>query len=186
MAKIKLLSMDPEFEKDEDQQAKAGRPPFEPTEEQRELVTKMAQAGIRLGEMCLMIRWPNTDKPISIRTLQRCFERELTDAPILLNVQAAASLFAMVKAGNLGATIFWLKCRAGWREIDGQATDPNASEQQGPSSGVLVVPGVVDPKDWEAIVSASQGELMERARKYIESGVVDAEDAVMRPTEEGS
>jgi len=91
VAKFKLLEMDPEFEKDEEEAAKRGRPPFVPTDEQRELVKQMAIAGIDPSSMAIMIRWPDSDKPISRKTLYEKFPDELVQGVVHTNIRVAAA-----------------------------------------------------------------------------------------------
>ena len=54
---------------------------------------------------------------ISSRTLRKHFRHELDVALIEANARVAQCLFKQATVpGNIAATIFWLKSRAGWRE----------------------------------------------------------------------
>jgi hypothetical protein len=53
---------------------------------------------------------------LSSRTLRKHFREELDRGSLEANSQVAQALFRNAMAGNTTAQIFWLKCRAGWRE----------------------------------------------------------------------
>ena len=87
------------------------RPRFIPNVEQHRLVRSMAAYGIRQEEIarCLGLR--------SAKTLRRHFREELDRAAPEANARVAQSLYQQATSGKkTGATIFWLKVRAGWRE----------------------------------------------------------------------
>jgi hypothetical protein len=51
----------------------------------------------------------------SVESLRRSFGREIDKAAIDAHLNVAKSLFQMAVSGkNATATIFWLRCRAGW------------------------------------------------------------------------
>lgn len=120
-----------------------GRKPFEPTLEQRKHVETLAGLGLRQDEIVLLIENPTTGRPIDEKTLRRHFQQELASGPSRLNMQVAQALArrAMGKgAGAVTAAIFWLKCRAGWKEsirIEAEV-----------KSGVLVVPSSASVDQW--------------------------------------
>jgi hypothetical protein len=147
---------------------------FEPTDEQRKLVREMATAGIPVGHICLMVRWPHNDRPITYKTLKAHFARELFEGGIQTNTIAIGSLFASVKAGNVAAQIFWAKTRLGWRETTRhEVTGKDGAPMQQPS-GVIVVPASTSPEEWEAAVVKAQADLAERAASFIDGGEEDA------------
>ncbi len=92
------------------------RPKFEPSAEQRRLVEGMAALGI-----------PETDiaknvgpKPIDPKTLRKHFRRELSTGAMKATARVAETLYQMATSGtSVAATIFWMKCRGGWRENRG-------------------------------------------------------------------
>lgn len=60
---------------------------------------------------------------ISVDTLTRHYREDLDRGGAQAVAVVAQGLFAQARSGNLGAQIFWLKARAGWRErvtIDGE------------------------------------------------------------------
>jgi hypothetical protein len=88
----------------------AGRKPFIPTDEQRRVVLAMAGYGVPHDDIALVVR-------CSPPTLRKWFRHELDVATIEANARVAQTLYQQAtKPGNIAASIFWLKARAGWRE----------------------------------------------------------------------
>lgn len=84
--------------------------PFLPSEEQRRIVKAMAGYGVPHDDIACVVR-------CSPPTLRKHFRRELDVATIEANARVAQTLYQQATtAGNIAATIFWLKARAGWRE----------------------------------------------------------------------
>ncbi len=96
----------------------AGRKLYKPSKRERELVKIMSMTGVR-HEAIAHCMGPEWDPGISLPTLRKVFKKELEFTPDKANGEVAKSLYhlATVK-NNLGAIIFWLKCRAGWKEND--------------------------------------------------------------------
>lgn len=87
-----------------------GRKPFTPTDEQRRLVKAMAGYGVPHDDIALVVK-------CSPPTLRKWFRQELDVATIEANARVAQTLYQQATTpGNIAATIFWLKARAGWRE----------------------------------------------------------------------
>ena len=87
-----------------------GRKPFVPTDEQRRVVLAMAGYGVPHDDIALVMR-------CSPPTLRKWFRHELDVATIEANARVAQTLYQQAtKPGNIAASIFWLKARAGWRE----------------------------------------------------------------------
>lgn len=55
---------------------------------------------------------------LSTPTLVKYYKKELDTAMVDKNLQVATALFQNALDGNVTAQLFWLKCRAGWREVD--------------------------------------------------------------------
>lgn len=53
---------------------------------------------------------------VSHVTLRKHFRKELDSAEVRANTTVATKLFDLCEAGNVTAIIFWLKCRAGWKD----------------------------------------------------------------------
>ena len=104
----------------------AGRPSFEPTEEERKLVLALASYGIPQEAMVLLITRPKgkaqLPTPISQPTLRKHFRTELdTGEPsVIAKVADALVKTALDRKhpGHVVAARFFLKARAGWRETD--------------------------------------------------------------------
>ena len=87
---------------------------FVPTAEQRKIVRAMAAYGIPQMDIGRAIG-------ISDRTLRKAFRDELDKAAIEANAKVAEVCFRMATSGKVpAATFFWLKARAGWREVQRQ------------------------------------------------------------------
>jgi hypothetical protein len=87
------------------------RPNFRPTEEQRRMVKSLSAFGVPQEQMAnrMGIRSP--------KTLRKHFRDELDGGALEANSKVAKTLFDMATSGQVpAATMFWLKCRAGWKE----------------------------------------------------------------------
>ena len=95
-------------------------PRYEPSEEQRRVVKTMAAYGIPQDAIAKVVQ-------CSEPTLRRAYRHELDTAVHEANARVAQCLYQQATTpGNVAASIFWLKARAGWREkqaveIQGQA-----------------------------------------------------------------
>src|SRR5437868_1236361 len=97
------------------------RPRFRPTDEQRRLVKSLSACGIRQEEIALVL---GLRSPKSVR---KHFRKELDLGAIEANAQVSQTLFKMARSGkHPAATIFWLKTRGGWREVQFVETRPAA------------------------------------------------------------
>lgn len=102
--------------------------PFIPTDEQRRLVKAMASFGVPHDDIATVVR-------CSPPTLRKRFRVELDVATIEANARVAQCLYQQATTpGNIAATIFWLKARAGWREkqqveVTGKDGGPLAPQQ---------------------------------------------------------
>ena len=86
------------------------RPRFAPSDPQRQLVKSLAAYGIRQEEIAGKIG-------VSAKTLRRYFREELDRGTTDANAQVAQTMYKMAKSGKFpAATMFWLKCRADWRQ----------------------------------------------------------------------
>ena len=101
----------------------AGRPEFTPTDAHRVQVKAMAAYGVPQDDIAKVIG-------CSAPTLRKCFWAELETAAVEANAKVAQSLFRKAVEGSgkesVTAAIFWLKCRAGWRDV---AIEPGKKEQ---------------------------------------------------------
>ena len=91
---------------------KGGRPKFEPSKEQREIVKVMAGHNIEQAKIALALDIDN-------KTLRKHFKTELTNAAAMVEATLAASQFARAKqntAVGQRATEFILNTRFGWKK----------------------------------------------------------------------
>ena len=87
------------------------RAPFVPTVEQRRVVKSVAAYGMPQAQIAAMIGLR------SEKTLRKHFRNELDLGAAEANGAVAQSLFRMATVEKRPvAAIFWLKCRAAWRE----------------------------------------------------------------------
>lgn len=95
-----------------------GRPEFEATDERRRTVKAMAAYGIPQLDIAAAIG-------CTAPTLRKHFWREIETAATEANARVAEALFKKATDGtgkeSVTAAIFWLKCRAGWRDGNNEA-----------------------------------------------------------------
>jgi hypothetical protein len=114
-----------------------GAPSFAPTPEQRRMVHAMAGYGVPQDDIALVIG-------ITSRTLRKHFRHELDVAVIEANTRVAQCLFKQATTpGNIGASIFWLKARAGWRE---KQPEPKADEIDTARGPLVITRRIIDPR----------------------------------------
>ncbi|MDE2434604.1 MAG: hypothetical protein KGN37_17380 [Burkholderiales bacterium] len=97
--------------------------PFIPTKEQREQVRLLAGLGTRQSDLCLLLKNPNTGKPIDLDTLKKHFSAEIEEGTLEATSKVAQTLFNIATnpdggKGAVAACIFWMKTRAQWRETN--------------------------------------------------------------------
>ena len=97
------------------------RPQLNPTEEQRRMVKTMTAMGAKQQDVAARI---GVRSP---KTLRKYFRNELDQGGSEANLSVAQALFKKAKEGDVKAAMFWLRCRAGWRDrpdFDGPAAAP--------------------------------------------------------------
>lgn len=105
---------------------KGGRPPFEPTYEQRKTVEAMVGYGIPQDSICQIIT-KSDGTPISKPTLEKHFRAEIDQGAVKANAKIAESLFKQAVGGNVTAGIWWTKARMGWKEPPARQVNYNKS-----------------------------------------------------------
>ena len=93
---------------------------FHPTDDQRKQVEAMAGYGVPQPDIALVIG-------VSEMTLRKYFALELTVGVAKANARVGQSLFNQAINGNTTAMIFWLKSRAGWREVPKEDVNADAN-----------------------------------------------------------
>ena len=102
-----------------------GRPSFQPTQSQRQMVEAMAGCGIPETDIAAVVG-------IAPKTLRRHFRGELDTGHIKANAKVASNLYRIATGSGreaVTAAIFWLKVRAGWREPPGVREYPLGKKQ---------------------------------------------------------
>ena len=75
--------------------SRGGRPPFEPTDEQRRNVEIMVGLGIPQDSICVMIR-DKKDRPITAATLRKRFKKEIAQGQAKLNATVGNFMVATI------------------------------------------------------------------------------------------
>lgn len=75
--------------------SRGGRPPFEPTDEQRRNVEIMVGLGIPQDSICIMMR-NKKDRPITEATLRKHFKKEIAQAQAKLHVTVGNFMVATI------------------------------------------------------------------------------------------
>lgn len=104
-----------------------GRPSFEPTDKERQLVESLSGFGLPHEDIALLVRDGIDDK-----TLRKHFRRELDTGMTKANAKVVESLYQQAVGGNVTAAIWWTKGRMGWRET-------SAHEHTGKDGGPVQV-----------------------------------------------
>lgn len=89
-----------------------GRPLFEPTPANRQMVETMAGCGIPENDIALVVG-------VAPKTLRRHFRLELDTGHVKANARVAGNLYRIATGSGreaVTAAIFWLKTRCGWSE----------------------------------------------------------------------
>ena len=110
-----------------------GRKSHQSDERTRRQVKTLAGMGIPVVDIASVIG-------ISSPTLRKHYPEELAVGQIEANAKVAQSLFRQATGDrpNVAATIFWLKCRGGWREIPDPSEKPGKKEQKQEAAGKAV------------------------------------------------
>lgn len=103
-----------------------GRPPYQPTAEDRDIVVAMAFAGFQQDRIARAMG-------ISKNTLRKHFEFELETGADRMLADVVRSLASKARAGDTTACIWITKTRLGWRE------QPKQVEVSGPDGDAITV-----------------------------------------------
>ena len=99
---------------------------YEPTEQARHMVKKMAAFGFTLKQIADVIG-------VGVSSLQKHFKGELESGHVEANFMVANRLFEMAINGDTTACIFWCKTRLKWKETSRHehSFDPKSPDQPG-------------------------------------------------------
>ncbi len=108
---------------DEPTRTGAGRPEFEATDALRETVKRLVAYGVPQFDIAKIIG-------CSPPTLRKHFWQEIETSGVTANARVAGALFRTATQGKgreaVTAQMFWLKCRAGWRDV---SIEPGKKEE---------------------------------------------------------
>jgi hypothetical protein len=92
-----------------------GRPPFEPTDNQRQLVQVLVSNGISHASIAEQIG-------VSEPTLRRAFKRELVNGHERIKAAMGAAIVRAGLGGNMFAAKYWLSTHGGpdWKVVEGR------------------------------------------------------------------
>ena len=139
---------------------------YVPTDDQRRTVRAMAGYGMPQMDI-------GTFLDIDAKTLRKHFTRELEMGSIEATTKVAQSLFRMATEGkNVGAAIFWMKARAGWRE-----KHPEPLEDKSPED-------MTDEELEDIIRQARKNGTLPKSHMTIQRVIIDPK-APARPTIDG-
>ncbi len=93
-----------------------GRPPYEPTDDDRKAVGIMTASGLNQTQVARQLG----NGGISENTLVKYFREELDTAVDKANTKMAATAFNKGLSGDAQMIRYWLNCRAGWKETSVQ------------------------------------------------------------------
>ena len=114
---------------------------FQATEEQRRMVKSLAGFGLKQEHIAPLIGVASTT------TLRKYFREELEQGPLEAHANVRSTLFKLATSGrNPGATMFWLKRRAGWSE-NGQAPEREEAASEEHTWRVIVHQPPRSPED---------------------------------------
>lgn len=116
---------------------RGGRRRYSPTPKERGQVKTLAGLGITHEGISAVLG-------ITPPTLRKYFREELNVGQHEANAQVAASLYRQAThptKPNTIASIFWLKCRAGWRDHDVVSSNGTGKKEQQHEQAVSVVEG---------------------------------------------
>src|SRR5690242_13060593 len=95
---------------------------IKPSPETREIVSRMVGGGFKQEDIAAAL-------DLSLKTLRKHYRKEIDTGVTEANNRVAQALFTnATEKNNVTAQIFWLKCRAGWREAQGAPMLPPAPE----------------------------------------------------------
>jgi len=122
------------------------------TDAERAQVRKMAGHGLTYVMIARLIR-----DGINVTTLLRYFAHELEWGRANATAKLAECLYERALNCCVVSTLFWLKCRANWREVSRtELTATDGAPLAPPPTGVLLMPSMMYPLHWEKAVRAGQ------------------------------
>jgi hypothetical protein len=100
--------------------SKAGRPRFQPTQQQRDLVRVLKSCGITHPAISEVLSVP-------LRTVERYFKKEISSGGDVVKARIGAGIVRAALDGNLTAAMFYMRTQGGWstrHELTGKDGQP--------------------------------------------------------------
>lgn len=101
--------------------------PFEPSDEQRNVVAMLVSVATPLEDICKVITNPDTGKPIARLTLEKAFPDEIKNGRSKVRAFVVGKLYKLIEQEHPASIFFYLKTQCGWREtheVVGQGGGP--------------------------------------------------------------
>lgn len=137
---------------------------FHPTDEHRSIVRALRAAGMTEEGIASAIFNPIHKKPIDLKTLRKYFKLELDQSHAQAVAKVFASLFTNATVhNNVAAQIFFLKTRAGFREV--QPVEVTGKDGAPLAGAPVYLPALLDTVEWEKQAIEAQERSAERAAK---------------------
>lgn len=141
---------------------KGGRPKTEISEKQIQDVVSMIQGGSTQKDIAKHLG-------VSLNTLKKYCKEHIGSATAMRHGFVVGKLMTLIKAGNVPATLFYLKTRCGWREQDINSTPEHVIRV----APVIAPHEIGTPEEWERLTQIL--ETKERL-KSLEQKIADLED----------
>ena len=107
---------------------------YTPTQEERERVKKMAAFRLKVDEMRQLVLNPATGKPLSDKTFEREFNRELSNGRAAISFDVKQNLARIASTGSSPAAVaaikLWLTLIEGHRNPNNEVTGANGGPIQ--------------------------------------------------------
>ena len=135
------------------------RKAFDVNDAVRERVRSLASVGVRQDDIARIIG-------CDPKTLRKYCRDELDRGTAEANAEIAGRLFAIAKAGNVVAQIFWLKTRAHWREREAPEDPIPGTDAGFTGQVVLILPDHArDPELTEELRKAQEKYFSRKQRR---------------------
>jgi len=135
------------------------RKAFDVNDAVRETVRSFASVGVRQDDIARIIG-------CDPKTLRKYCRDELDRGTAEANAEIAGRLFAIAKAGNVVAQIFWLKTRAHWREREAPEDPIPGTDAGFTGQVVLILPDHArDPELTEELRKAQEKYFSRKQRR---------------------
>lgn len=129
-----------------------GRQAHKPTDQSRRQVETLSGYGVPQDQIAVLTG-------CDPKTLRKWYAEELERGNAKATAAVAQTLYQRATGTGkdaLAAAIFWLKARAGWREV--QRTEVTGADGEALAHGVMVVPAAIS--DWDKQAKATMDKVL--------------------------